>query len=203
MTSSGTGSVHVICGPMYAGKSSTLITLVERERLGQEAMHGEVQVNSLLLLTPRVDTRYDKNGRSIASHAGGRLDAFPLPIDADLTETVLHMYGTEYEQSKVIAIDEAQLFVGLLAFCERATRDGKRLLVAGLDLTSDRRAFGEMVACASLAEKLTKLTAICAFCGQEAIYTLRSAMASKETVLIGGKNLYRAVCRRCHASASF
>ena len=74
--------------------------------------------------------------------------------------------------------------------------DGKIVIVAGLDSTFERKPFGKILNLVAIAEKVTKLTSICAYCYKLAAFTQRT-IKSKEIELIGGEESYKPVCRKC------
>lgn len=73
---------------------------------------------------------------------------------------------------------------------------GKTVVVAALDGTFERKAFGNIIKLNPLAEKVTKLCAVCVYCTNEAAFT-RRIVESKEIQLIGGAEMYKPVCRAC------
>lgn len=70
------------------------------------------------------------------------------------------------------------------------------VVVAALDGTFERKAFGNIIKLIPLAEKVTKLCAVCVYCTNEAAFT-RRIVESKEIQLIGGAEMYKPVCRAC------
>eukprot|EP00951_Prasinocladus_malaysianus_P020732 scaffold170147_cov50-Prasinocladus_malaysianus.AAC.2 len=99
---------------------------------------------------------------------------------------------------KVIAIDEAQFFGDLRAFCDEAADvHGKTVVIAGLSGDYRRRAFGEMHLMLSVADQITQLSATCAFCEvpRPAPFT-RRIVKEEQTELVGGSDKYVPVCRR-------
>lgn len=96
----------------------------------------------------------------------------------------------------VIGIDEAPFFDDLYDFCcMAADRDGKTVVVAGLDGDYLRRNFGSVLDIIPIADTITKLTARCELCGKRAFFTLRKTDDEK-TELIGGADVYMPVCRQ-------
>ena len=108
----------------------------------------------------------------------------------------------------VIGIDEGQFFPDvkirsppikfqIVAFSETMAKRGKIVIIAALDGTFQRKAFGDVIMLIPLAEKVKKLHAVCIECGIRASFTLRT-VDSKETELIGGSEIYKPVCRGCY-----
>jgi thymidine kinase len=84
----------------------------------------------------------------------------------------------------------------LVPFCEEAANNGKIVIVAALDGTFKRQKFGSVLDLIPLAEKVTKLNAVCMRCQSDAAFTQKLS-TSKKTVEIGGSDKYIAVCRKC------
>lgn len=97
----------------------------------------------------------------------------------------------------VVAIDEGQFYPDIVEFCEELADQGVIILVAALDGTFQRKPFGNIINLLPVAEKVTKLTAVCVYCAQEASFTQR-VIDSKEIELIGGEEAYKPVCRKCY-----
>jgi thymidine kinase len=96
----------------------------------------------------------------------------------------------------VVGIDEGQFFPDIVEFCEEAANQGKTVMVAALDGTFERKAFGNIISLIPMAEKVTKLCAVCVYCTKEAAFTKR-VIESRQIQLIGGAEMYKPVCRLC------
>ncbi|KAL5193885.1 Thymidine kinase a [Glycine soja] len=173
--------VHVIIGPMFAGKTTALLRRIKSELNA---------ANNVALLKSSKDTRYAID--SVVTHDGIKFPCWALPDLLSFREK----YGEDaYQKLDVIGIDEAQFFVDLYEFCcKAADEDGKTVIVAGLDGDYLRRSFGSVLHIIPLAESVTKLTARCELCGKRAFFTLRKT-EQRETELIGGADVYMPVCR--------
>ncbi|CAA7393311.1 unnamed protein product [Spirodela intermedia] len=180
------GEIHVICGPMFAGKTTALL-----RRLQAESSSGR----NVAIIKSEKDNRYGLD--SIVTHDGLRMPCWALP---DLS-TFRAMLGIEaYDKVDVIGIDEAQFFEDLRDFCcKAADHDGKTIIVAGLDGDYRRCSFGSVLDIIPLADSVTKLTARCELCGKQAFFTLRKT-AEQQTELIGGADVYMPVCRHHYVS---
>lgn len=175
------GSVEVICGCMFSGKTKELIYRVSTSGIVQEKIGA---------FKPSIDIRYHAD--KIVSHDAGSIEATALNKALEILD---HVDGME-----LIAIDEAQFFGDdLIVAVQGMAKDGKRVIVAGLDMDYLGRPFGPMPALISIANEVTKLHAICERCGAEAGFTYRK-MQRDEQVLIGEKNEYEARCRSCYES---
>jgi thymidine kinase len=180
------GSVEVICGSMFSGKTDELIRRLVRATIAKQ----KVQV-----FKPAIDVRYAVE--KVTSHAGANFDAIPVEKAADI-RTKLDADTT------VVGIDEAQFMDAEIVTIARELADkGIRVLVAGLDQDFRGEPFGPMPALMSHAERVDKLHAICMVCGDEASRTQRlvngkPARYDDPVVIVGASELYEARCRRHH-----
>ncbi|XP_042037873.1 thymidine kinase a-like [Salvia splendens] len=175
------GEVHVIVGPMFAGKSTALL-----RRITAESDSGR----TVAMIKSSKDTRYAVD--AVVTHDGTKFPCWPLP---DLLSFKLKIGANAYQKVDVIGIDEAQFFGDLYEFCcAAADLDGKTVVVAGLDGDYLRRSFGSVLDIIPLADTVTKLTARCELCGKRAFFTLRKT-GDQQTELIGGADVYMPVCR--------
>ncbi|KAK7303390.1 hypothetical protein RJT34_14295 [Clitoria ternatea] len=176
------GEIHVIVGPMFAGKTTSLLS-----RIQSETASGR----NVAIIKSSKDTRYGLD--SIVTHDGAKLPCWAL---TNLSSFKLKFGVDAYEQLDVIGIDEAQFFDDLYEFCrEAADHDGKTVIVAGLDGNYMRRSFGSVLDIIPLADSVTKLTARCEMCGKRAFFTLRKTQET-QIELIGGVDVYMPVCRQ-------
>jgi len=175
------GAIHLIVGPMFAGKTTALL-----QRVRKEADAGR----RVGLVKSDKDTRYGV--AAVVSHDGVQMPCVAAPSLATFRE---HIGEEEYKQMEVIGIDEAQFFDDLLDFCQGAADlDNKTVIVAGLDGDFLRRKFGSALDLIPLADSVTKLHARCELCGQPALFTFRKTGDTK-TEVIGGADVYMPVCR--------
>lgn len=180
------GEIHVIVGPMFAGKTSTLL-----RRVRDESVNGR----RVAIIKSDKDTRYGIE--SIVTHDGEKFPCWPL---SDLSSFKQKIGLDVYDKLEVIGIDEAQFFGDLYDFCSKvADYDGKTVIVAGLDGDYLRRKFGSVLDIIPIADSVTKLTAHCELCGKRALFTLRKT-EEKKTELIAGGDVYMPVCRRHYMS---
>jgi thymidine kinase len=181
------GSLEMIVGCMYSGKSEELIRRVRRAVIGRQ----RVQV-----FKAAIDDRYSRV--DVVSHTGQSVAAEPVR-GADA------LWAAVDPQAHVVAVDEAQFFdVGLVDVCEELAREGRRVLAAGLDLDFRGEPFGPIPELMARADALTKLTAVCAVCGapsatrtQRLVGGLPAAYA-EPLIAVGSAELYEARCRSHH-----
>jgi len=180
------GSIEVICGSMFSGKSEELIRRVRRVQIARK----KVQI-----FKPLLDNRY--HVQYIYSHNGSKLKATCIENPEEILKLVKH-------DIEVIAIDEAQFFDDrIIEVCQILANQGKRVIVAGLDQDFRGEPFGPMPALLAIAEYVDKLQAICMVCGRPATRTQRlvngkPADYNDPTILIGAKESYEARCRQHH-----
>lgn len=175
------GGIHVIIGPMFAGKTTALL-----QRIREEADAGR----RVSLVKSDKDNRYAVS--AVVSHDGVQMPCVAVPTLASFRE---HVGEEAYKQMEVIGIDESQFFDDLLEFCQGAADlDNKTVIVAGLDGDFLRRRFGSALDLIPLADSVTKLHARCELCNQPAPFTFRKTVDT-ETEVIGGADVYMPVCR--------
>ena len=151
-----TGSIEVICGSMFSGKTDELIRRLVRATIAKQ----KVQV-----FKPAIDIRYAVE--KVTSHAGANYSAIPVEKAANIRERI-------DQDTTVVAIDEAQFFdPEVVDVAQELASHNIRVIVAGLDMDFRGEPFGPMPTLMSKAEKVDKLHAICMTCGNEASRTQR------------------------------
>lgn len=180
------GSIEVITGSMFCGKTDELIRRLRRATIALQ----KVQV-----FKPAIDIRYAEE--KVTSHAGAEFDALPIEKSSEILE---HLN----DDVTVVAIDEAQFFdMGVVAVARELADRGIRVIVAGLDMDFRAEPFGPMPALMAQAEDVNKLRAICMVCGDEASRSQRlvngkPARYDDPIVIVGANELYEARCRKHH-----
>lgn len=182
------GSLEVICGPMFSGKSEELIRRLRRAKIAQQ---------SVIIFKPQIDNRYGLE--YVVSHDGSKLDAKPLSNVQDILTIAQDQNAT------VIGLDETQFFAPeIVRIICQLIQNGKRVIVAGLDRDFRGAPFGCMPALLAIADKVTKLQAICTQCGHDAHFSQRlingnPARYDDPIIMIGAQEAYQARCRSCYA----
>lgn len=180
------GWLELICGSMFSGKTEELIRRVKRAEIARQ----KVQV-----FKPALDDRYE--AEKLSSHAGHRYEA----IVAQNTDEIAAQVE---EDCDVVAIDEVQFFDWKIAeLCDRLANDGRRVIIAGLDMDFRGEPFGPMPLLMAQAETVDKLQAICVVCGAPASRTQRlidgrPANYDDPVIMVGASEVYEARCRRHH-----
>ncbi len=171
------GCLEVIVGPMFSGKTETLIGRVQPLK--------DLCLWRVAVFKPTTDTRHDVP--KVISHAGSSIDAQWIARDAPNLPHDVHL----------IALDEVQFFsFDAVPRILAAVRAGVQVIVAGLDLTYRAEPFGPVPALLAYADSVTKLTSRCGRCGEPATRTQR-LVASNNTVLVGGAEAYEPRCLAC------
>jgi len=180
------GSIEVITGPMFCGKTGEMIRRLRRAEIARQ----EIQV-----FKPKIDTRYDAS--NIVSHAGCGFPAQPIEKSVEVLENLK-------PATTVVAIDEAQFFdpeiVQVVA--ELAGRN-IRVIIAGLATDFRNEVFGSMPEILAVADDIDKLLAICTVCGEDATRTQRlidgvPAKYEDTVIRVGANELYEARCSKHH-----
>lgn len=181
------GSLELICGSMFSGKTEELLRRVRR---------AEIARRKVQIFKPAIDNRYGLE--RVASHNGVvREDAIVVACAQEILDRVEP--GTE-----VVAIDEVQFFDDAVAHvADLLAGRGLRVIAAGLDQDFRGEPFGPISTLMALAEYVDKLQAICVVCGAPASRTQRlidgrPARYDDPVILVGGSESYEARCRNCH-----
>jgi len=140
------------------------------------------------------DTRFSQK-EVISTHNDRHYPCISCASDQLMT------YLPKIQDYDVIGIDEGQFFENLAEFCDTLAFKGKKIVVSGLDADFRREPFPEITKLIPRAESVLKLTAVCTGCGNSASFSQRITK-NTEIELVGGAEIYRAVCRNCYASLS-
>ncbi|MFA5973178.1 MAG: thymidine kinase [Lentimicrobiaceae bacterium] len=177
--SQGRGWIEVIVGSMFSGKTEELIRRLTRARIARQKVE---------IFKPEIDKRYDET--NVVSHNDNSIRSIPVQ---NASQILLYIDGMD-----VVGIDEAQfLDDDLPAVCNYIANQGIRVIVAGLDMDFQGKPFGPIPALMATAEYVTKVHAICMRCGDLAHYSHRT-VASEKLVLLGEKDNYEPLCRKCY-----
>ena len=173
------GSIEVIAGSMFAGKTEELIRRLRRAKLARQKTE---------IFKPVIDSRYSTD--EVVSHDENSISS----TSVENSSTILLLSG----DVDVIGIDEAQFFdAGLAEVCTKLADQGIRVIIAGLDMDYKGMPFGPMPSLMAIADYVSKVHAICMRCGNVAQFTHRLTTNSKQIVL-GEKKEYEPLCRSCY-----
>lgn len=185
------GSIEVICGSMFSGKTEELLRRLKR------AQYGRLKIQ---IFKSSLDTRYSED--HIQSHDASRLPSAMIQKAQEIL-TLLD------DNTRVVGIDEVQfLDHDIIDVAQKLANRGIRVILAGLDQDYKGRPFGPMAELLAIAEEVTKLSAVCTVCGKPASKSQRliatdADLSSKDTdfenpILVGAQDFYEARCRQCH-----
>ena len=172
------GWMEVICGSMFSGKTEELLRRLKRARIANQ---------QVAIFKPSFDIRYDE--MNVVSHDANTYPSIPVDTPQMIWELAAG--------AQVIGIDEAQFFdMEILHVCENLALNGKRVIIAGLDMDFKGKPFGPMPQLLAMADYITKLHAICVQCGSIASMSYRKTVHDSQ-ILLGEKELYEPRCRKC------
>ncbi len=181
------GSLEVICGSMFSGKSEELIRRIRRAQIAKQ---------NVLTCKHMLDDRHMIE--CVVSHNGTKLEAEAIDNINHVLERGLS------DEIDVIGIDEVQWFdKDIISVVCKLIEAGKRVIVAGLDLDFKGIPFGCIPTLLAIADNVTKLKAICTLCGKDATLSQRlvngkPAKYDDPIVMPGAAESYQARCRNCH-----
>lgn len=172
------GSIEVITGSMFSGKTEELIRRLRR------AVYAKQKVE---IFKPAMDIRYSET--EVVSHDENAI----LCTSVENSSNILLLTSNV----DVVGIDEAQFFDnGLVDVVVKLANMGVRVIVAGLDMNFRGEPFGIMPQMMAVSDFVTKLHAICMQCGNIAQFSHR--ITDKEQLFLLGKNeMYEPLCRNC------
>lgn len=182
----GLGSIEVICGSMFSGKTEELMRRLKRAQYARQ----KIQV-----FKPIIDQRYSVD--HVQSHDANKILSTPVTHSKEVLEL------TE-DNTRVVGIDEAQFFDdGIVDVAQKLAYRGIRVVCAGLDMDFKAQPFGSIPKLLAVAESVTKLSAVCVICGNPAtrsqrMISLVEGNSADDTVLVGSNDYYEARCRICH-----
>jgi thymidine kinase len=173
------GSIEVITGSMFSGKSEELIRRVRRAQIARQRVQ---------LFKPRIDARYSHT--EIVSHSEMKMPSQVVDGARDILPLV-------DDRTEVVGIDEGQFFdASLVGVADALANRGLRVIVAGLDQDFRGQPCEPMPQLMAIAEYVDKALAVCMRCGAPANRTQR-LVATEDRVVVGGAGEYEARCRRC------
>lgn len=173
------GSIEVICGSMFSGKTEELIRRLKRAAIAKLAIK---------IFKPAIDTRYAQ--AEVVSHDKNSIKSTVVACSTDILPLC--------RAAQVVGIDEAQFFDDQLPqVCNKLANRGIRVIVAGLDMDYQGIPFGPVPNLMAIAEHVTKVHAVCVCCGAPANFSYRTVSAASK-VWIGEKESYQPRCRNCY-----
>ena len=176
------GSIEVICGSMFSGKTEELIRRKKRAQFANQKVE---------IYKPCIDVRYSDD--QVVSHDAHSIPSTPIDSPASML-----LLSSDVE---VVGIDEAQFFDDtIVEVVQTLANRGVRVIIAGLDTDFMGKPFGPMPALMAVAEDVQKVHAICMKCGSPANHSHRLS-ESDQLVVLGEKDIYEPLCRHCFNEA--
>jgi len=176
------GSVEVVAGSMFSGKTEELIRRLKRAKIAKQKVE---------IYKPLIDVRYSED--EVVSHDENSIRSTPVENSAN----ILLLTG----DVDVVGIDEAQFFdKGLVDVVVQLANMGIRVIAAGLDMDFKGVPFGPIPGLMAVADHVTKVHAICVRCGSIAQFSHRTS-TKEQVVLLGEKDIYEPLCRSCYNNA--
>jgi thymidine kinase len=178
-----TGVIEVITGSMFSGKTEELIRRLKRAGFARQKVE---------IFKPAIDVRYSE--ADVVSHDEHSIRSTPVENSSNIL-----LLSADVD---VVGIDEAQFFdKHLVEVVVQLANQGIRVIVAGLDMDFKGNPFGPIPGLMAVADFVTKVHAVCVRCGSNAQFSHR--MSEKEqVVLLGEKDIYEPLCRRCYLHAN-
>jgi len=177
------GWIEAISGCMFSGKTEELIRRLNRALISNQKVE---------VFKPMIDNRY--SNKAIVSHNSNSIESISVKNSSEIL--------FKASKCEVVGIDEVQFFEeDIIEAINRLANEGKRVIVAGLDMDYRGQPFKPMDEILAIAEYVTKVHAVCMRCGSIATHTHRRIKGDK-TIVIGEKDIYEALCRSCFSLAN-
>ncbi|QZE12686.1 thymidine kinase [Mycoplasma sp. Ms02] len=173
------GSLEVITGPMFAGKSAELIKRLTILKIAK--------VN-FMVFKPEFDTRFGED--QIVSRTGSNLKAISI---SDTNDVWKHWTP----EINAVAFDETHFFKeDIYETVLKLIDKGVRVIVSGLDMDFAGKSFAITSELLAIADHVSKLKAVCMKCFGQASMSYRKVKSNQRHLL--GDSEYEARCRKCH-----
>ena len=133
------GSIEVICGSMFSGKTEELIRRLKRAKIAKQRVE---------IYKPCIDTRYSDT--EVVSHDQNAIQSTPV----ESSQNIILMAG----DADVIGIDEAQFFDnGIIEVCNTLAYQGHRVIISGLAMDFRVIPFGPMPQLIAISAEVTNV----------------------------------------------
>jgi len=176
------GYLALYLGCMYAGKTSKLISIYEKNLAAGI---------STCVINYIEDKRYHDN--KMSTHDRKMISCLPVKKVYDVFETDT----TLLDSTDAFIINEGQFFSDLYDVVKLLVNvHHKKVYVCGLDGDYKMKKFGQMLDLIPIADHVEKLHAVCSLCKAPASFTKRLTNETAQKVI--GSDNYIPVCRACH-----
>jgi thymidine kinase len=188
------GTIKLILGPMFSGKTSELIRLSKIET---------IRCKKILYVKYKGDVRYGDN-KYIVSHDGHKIRAVYVERLSELPEVLSRLSNVpefdlenlNVQEQDIVMIDEGQFFDDIVEFCHAMTKKGVNFIISALNSKYDGSEWKNVSGLVAISEDIVKLNSVCTQCKGVGSFTFRK-VSSNEDRLIGGPESYMTVCRTC------
>lgn len=176
----------VFTGPMFGGKTTRLLTAIERD---------VIRGLNVLSFKPKIDNRYNEN--KITTHLGATVEAEIVSDGTEIKDIVAQLQRGNHKIDS-IAIDELFMIPGAGDLAVELFKSGINIYVSSLQLSSNPNpyAFSEMPSVLPWATEIVICPAVCVVCGADAYYTYKKGGDLNAAVEVGGADLYEPRCFR-------
>jgi thymidine kinase len=193
-SSNNAGSIKLIIGSMFAGKTSTMTTDIERALFAKK---------KCVVIKYEKDTRYNEvlekmsKTEGIVTHGGVIFDKCKILVGSTLTQ-IFDNYHWIISEAQVIGISEGQFYTDIADMVIKWADEGKTIIIEGLSGNYKQEIFPQIARLISNADSIIHVTAVCMYCcNADAPFTVRHHTTNTDNELIGGAETYLAVCRAC------
>lgn len=185
MTKTKKGELTIFAGPMFSGKTTKLIKLVEILKN---------QGKKVLTVKPSIDTRYTKKPK-LASHDLKTVEA--VFVNGEKPEEIIDLVM----KNKIdhVILDELNFFHKdkTVKVVDELLKKGVSVTGSGLAYDYRKKPFGPTLKLLKKANHPVWLFAICQKCGNPAQHTERTG-GGKGQIVVGAAEVYIASCVKCH-----
>lgn len=179
-----TGNIHLIVGPMFSGKTTELLRLLNRTK---------VLDIPILLIKYNGDTRFDD--KMIVTHDNISHMSTIISDGHSLGNTLKEFLTKNPSTKTYIFIDEIQFFNDGAEVCDKLANLGYFIVACGLQGDYQRNIFPTIAKLIPLCEKITHLSAVDKESGSDCSFTKRITNDNQLEV-IGGDDKYQATSRK-------
>ena len=184
------GNLHLIMGPMYAGKSTKLIETYNN------LMKIDSEKSRVIVVTHALETRYSHD--KLSSHDRKEVDCIKVTDIQSINQACCSTINNNIQMAKYILIDEAQFFPDLIKVIELVEKYNKTVYVYGLDGDFKRNKFGTILDLVPYCNTVQKLNGKCSNCDNKSYFSWRISNDRTTQIVVGSSEKYIALCRQCY-----
>lgn len=180
--------LFVVCGPMFAGKSSFLL-----------ALNKKLNKKNKLIIKHSFDDRY-KAKNSVVTHDANKVNCCVCKNTAEVRSLIQEK--NKDKNLKYVLIDEVQFFdKDIVQLCLELVNLNTVVVCFGLDKDFNDNGFEVMKELMPLADDVYKIKGKCFFCGRPSVSSFLKPTVSdskKGNIIIGTDDKYVPLCRSCY-----